>query len=820
MRKHPLYLSAFVFLCTFSGAFGAGLDPIPGTNGLPTRLAKDGKQWLSAPVTLTLKNETTDTTVVLKEDGTCSEFGITLKSDWKTENDWLVWRLDFQGTETPTGYTMIFEFPVLKEADRIFTPSEKGVVDLSLMPASPPMHYGDTVYGKKESYVLPLASPFDSKRDTALTIAFAPDENIPNLVIDWKDASVLRFTLGHRGIGKDHVSTLKFHFTMHPADERCVIDAYAKRYPEWFEPVMPSGVFDGAFWYHHILRCPEFQELKRQNVRYLWSTFWFTHLGEYLPDTTEWAPWTYSKKNYISFPEEKMSDDRINRFCNEMNKEDIRVFAYFNVTEYGGKGEDGNADRAEQILRERFADALIKRADGSTIGTWEGAMAMNANEKYSLWQCLKEQIERHLLRLPGIEGFLIDRLDWAATLDFAHDDGLTMVGEKPAENLALIVAGAVDRVCGLAHTKNKRVYVNQFDRIEPLKHTDGYCHEWDIMSMGYLSPFKPAAAWFAQTPYTGPDYSPHEANLKKRLQIALFPQLIAHEFPVCQQPPHPVAADCNEIFTPLFAPFVGKRQVLLPHPISVTGANDCNLFTDINGNWLVPVTSHIRFLTKGDRSTETATVTLDVPDANEATWAHAIPVAAPPYKALLKIERGKAVVTLSTHGAATMLLIGKGKEPALPETDHQRLLDVCNARFPEKPRGVTKPPIASPDFSKREVRSAILAIAGQHYFHAAPLQFLLNGEIVGTLTTDSGTISCGNITPNEKPIVTVTASDQGAWWFPTEIRLNVSMDDQMVYSAFWIPETSSLQGTGNTLTIELQWSDQPLPELIETDSKQ
>ena len=822
MKKEFTLFLVFLFFA-FDSVQGAELVPTPGPNGLPMRLAKDGKQWLSAPVTLTLKNETTGIAAAVKENGACPEWEIAVKSDWKTEGDWLVWRLDFQGAEQPAGYTMEFEFPVLKEANRLFTPGEKGVVDLHLTPTFVPVPYGGIVHGRKESYVLPLASPFDSARDTGLTIALAPDENIPHLQIDWKDATVLRFTLQHRRIGKGCTATLKFLFTAHPADERCVIGAYSKRYPEWFEPVMPSGVLDGSFWYHHILRRPDPQELKRHNVRYLWSSFCFTHLGEYLPEATVWKPYTYPENSLFPIPGEEMSDALIDRFCEEMQKEDIHVFAYFNVTEYGGKGEDGDAVRAERILREQFADALIKQANGNAIGTWEGAMAMNANEKYSLWQFLKEQIERHLRRLPGIEGFLIDRLDWAATLDFAHDDGVTMVAEKPAENLALVVAGAVERVCGLAHEKNKRVYVNQFGRIEPVKHTDGFCHEWDFMSMGYLSPFKPAAAWFGQHPYSGPDYSIHEANLKKRLQIALFPHLIAHEFPVAQQTPHPVASDCNEMFAPLFAPFVGKRQVLLPHPISVTGANDCNLFTDIKGNWLIPVTSRTRFLTKGDRSTEQIIVTLDVPDANDAKWAHAIPVAAPPYRALLTITEGKAAVTLPTHGTATMLIIGKGAEPALPETDDKRLLDVCNARFPEKSVVAAKTPTAAPDFSKQRVRSAMLSISGQHYMHAAPLQAALNGEVVGMITADSGMISCDNVTPNVKPVVSITASDQGSWWLPIKIRLNLVMDDQTMYSAVWTPELSPLQGTDKVLDIELQWSDKPSivskAEFVGIDSK-
>ena len=90
-----------------------------------------------------------------------------------------------------------------------------------------------------------------------------------------------------------------------------------------------------------------------------------------MPEAREWAPFTYAKWWSLK---EKMSDDRINAFIREMHAQKIGVFAYFNVTEYGGAGgQSGDKETAARMLREQFADALMKGADGQPFLTWEGA---------------------------------------------------------------------------------------------------------------------------------------------------------------------------------------------------------------------------------------------------------------------------------------------------------------------------------------------------------------------------------------------------------------------------------------------------------------
>jgi hypothetical protein len=75
-------------------------------------------------------------------------------------------------------------------------------------------------------------------------------------------------------------------------------------------------------------------------------------------------------------------------------------------------------------------------------------MAMNPGLGYSLWPQLKEQVERHLRRLPDCQGFVIDRLDWASTLDYGHDDGLNSMDSPRTELSSVASAMTLPVVAG------------------------------------------------------------------------------------------------------------------------------------------------------------------------------------------------------------------------------------------------------------------------------------------------------------------------------------------------------------------------------------
>ncbi|MCL5742543.1 MAG: hypothetical protein M1541_01255, partial [Acidobacteria bacterium] len=559
----------------------------------------------------------------------------------------------FQGQGPRAGHEVRLELPVLAKNLEIFIPGDDGVVKLAERPDYAPAAYASYAWRKGTRHVLPLVSVFDPAKDTALTVALPADANIPHLQVAWRGAKTLVLTMAHRGMGGGKTSPLRVLVYAHAADYRSALKVYTDAFPAYFKPALPRGPYEGAFYYHHIQAHPDFAEMARQGVRYIWTSFWFTHLGEYLPAAGEWHPYTYAKWWKLG---ETMSDEKIRTFARSMHEHGVGVYAYFNVTEYGGAGgKGGDPAEAQRLLREQFANALFHEESGKPVPTWEGSMAMNPDRRYALWPHLEEQVRRHLARLPEIDGFVIDRLDWASRLDYAHDDGFTMVGGRPAENMAMSVGEAVRAVCRMAHAAGKRVYVNQFYRVEVLRDVDGYCHENDYLpGLGYLSPYRPAAAWHLQSDYVK-DPAAFETHLKQRLRWALFPQMIAREFPISQQKPDPRAAALLEEYAPLFDALRGASQVLAPHVVDVSGANDANVFESESGSYVIPVTSRTSFL--ADQARESVTLTLRLPEARRLTKAEVRLPGSASAPARLKRKGDRVEIDFEGHGAASVVVV-------------------------------------------------------------------------------------------------------------------------------------------------------------------
>ena len=221
------------------------------------------------------------------------------------------------------------------------------------------------------------------------------------------------------------------------------------------------------------------------------------------------------------------------------------------------------------------------------------------------------------------------------------------------------MAAAVQSVCRMAHAAQKRVFVNQFYRIEVLRDVDGYCHENDyVPAMAYVAPYRPVSAWEMREDYQG-DLLEFEIQMKRRLQFAVFPQMIAHEFPISQQKPNRRAADFLELYAPLFDTLIGKRQVLLAHCVAATGDNDVNLFLNGAGEYIVPLTSRRRHRSRGADEQEPVTVTVKTPDAGTFRSAEVRSADGPPYSAAVSSVKGKATIQIAKHGTASVVVLRK-----------------------------------------------------------------------------------------------------------------------------------------------------------------
>jgi hypothetical protein len=805
-------------VCFFFAMVAAGRCENASTAAVP--VLRQLHEWLHGPVRVTVRSEVTGAVAAWEprialesadassRQHTLDALRLSVAEQFRPTERGMAWDLTFTGQGPRAGHDVTIELPLLSREQQIFTPSERGVMAVAAFPTFTPAAYASNGgnASQRRYYVLPLVSVFDPHADRAVTIALPADRNTPNLQIDWQNAKTLRLRLGHRGMGGGKPSPLRLLFYTHAADYRAAIRTYSDNFPRYFRPALPRGPYEGAFWYHHIQSHPDFEELARQNVRYIWTSFWFTHLGEYLPEAREWAPFTYAKWWSLK---EKMSDDRINAFIREMHAQKIGVFAYFNVTEYGGAGgQSGDKETAARMLREQFADALMKGADGQPFLTWEGALAMNARRDCSLFPALAEQLHRHVTRLSQLDGFIIDRLDWANGIDYGHDDGMTMIGKRPVENMAGPVAEGVAEVCRQAHAAGWRVYVNQFWRVEVLRDNDGYCHESDhVRGLHYVSAFRPASAWNFQQPYHA-DILQFEAQLKRRLQFAVSPQMIAHKFPISQQGANANAADLLELYAPLFATLDGKEQVLLPHCVNVSGANDVNLFVNRAGDYVVPVTSRVRFLSRRGAPVEPAMVRLRVPNAAALAWAYLVSADGPPRWAAVWHASGIAEITVDRHGTSSMVVVGRGVRPPLPVLDMKQMQSIRDRLFPAPhltPASVGRRPALN------GIQSAEVLIDGVNLGEPGLTSVVVDGKTLGVLKdgANSFPLPLGEekLLPARLPCIHLAADDEGTWFAPEQASLCITLGNGRRFSvARWTPNEPVTAAEGiNTTILPLVW---------------
>jgi hypothetical protein len=259
-----------------------------------------------------------------------------------------------------------------------------------------------------------------------------------------------------------------------------------------------------------------------------------------------------------------------------------------------------------------------------------------------------------------------------------------------------------------------------------------------------------------------------------------------------------------ELFAPLFKVFAGKRQVLQPHCIEASGLNDVNLFSDGQGRYLAPLTSRTCFLTRGNYETETVDVTISLPDASQLTWAQAIPLGDKPYQAAIRSHGGKAIVEVPNHGAATMLVVGKGAPPALERSAAARLLAVRAARFPRRANA----PAEAASIPTGAATKATLSIDGTCFYHPGPFTVQLDDTAVGTLGGNSGTFPC-TIADFAKPVVRIIAGDDGVWYLPERIRLTPHAAGKTTPDATWTSGEPIQAGRSpREIVLPLRWTRQ------------
>jgi hypothetical protein len=240
-----------------------------------------------------------------------------------------------------------------------------------------------------------------------------------------------------------------------------------------------------------------------------------------------------------------------------------------------------------EYLKLRFPKGYVQPPISTCCGAWVTDIGDPDYRRFML-----EQARRHIERIPDSSGICIDRMDWLCYYNGGADDGVSWVDGKPARSLYQSWRGFMSLLGPLMHDAGKVIFVNNLvKRLDLLQQVDGvyceYCQTGPALnSTGLLCLHRPALGWTRGEQDLRPD---SDAFFQRHLHMGVYPTAPYPGNNHCI-PPGFWVDEQYLAYGPLLDAIRGKRWVLLPHCIEVTGnAAKVNLF-EVPGGYAIPIT--------------------------------------------------------------------------------------------------------------------------------------------------------------------------------------------------------------------------------------
>jgi len=395
-----------------------------------------------------------------------------------------------------------------------------------------------------------------------------------------------------------------------------------ERYSAFFNPPNPlADDLAGTGAYVH--GEPEFdaEKLRKMAFKLCWTaSFDFPYMGMFLPPVGKNETW----QSFIRFahigkiPRRPISIDKMDRYCERMDKLGFSVLSYFNVTEFGAQiafprpartmvNEEDLWKNANDFLYEKLNDAILLVPDkqvplknskgeitvesGRPYYTWEKGIAMDPGVK-SYQDHLLNQAYRHVHELPHSYGICIDRMDWLRFYNHQTDDGVSWFGDQPVGSMFVSWKNIMEKLDTIFHKNNKVIFVNNHvKRLETLRFVDGIFDEFtyagtSLNTIALLGVNKPVSGWLRNENDFLPD---PDAMMQKYLHLGVFPMAPFPENDHALKPTKLVDSVLID-YGPLLKQMRGKKWILKPHIIEAENKiARVNIYKNETG-YAVPVT--------------------------------------------------------------------------------------------------------------------------------------------------------------------------------------------------------------------------------------
>jgi hypothetical protein len=321
--------------------------------------------------------------------------------------------------------------------------------------------------------------------------------------------------------------------------------------------------------------------------------------------------------------------------------------------------------------------------NGKPIGAWYAAKypnevacwIMNSDPSTPFGQHMIQQARSLIEAYPEIAGFFWDVYGRSYMFDFAHDDGITMVNNKPAYYpLFMFQRMMREHVGPLLRSKRMCVTANKPVTIAVCDGVDG------IMSIED-TPDEETPSWIAAQSFLGLNRhvmildgqsgTRPERFLVNCLRYGMFPSDMGTRGVSHEQAER--NAELTRAYLPFLQRFRGKKWIFYPRALELPKNTDGNIFRAKDGSVVIPFVSPWRTFRSADGFDRDVTLTCRLPDAAEMNHIYAAAIDLKETTKLQPQREGDALrITVPRHGKVTMLVLSAREDPALEAASRAR----------------------------------------------------------------------------------------------------------------------------------------------------
>ncbi len=467
----------------------------------------------------------------------------------------------------------------------------------------------------------------------------------------------------------------------HPADWRPALGWVYSKYRQYFDPDPKFDRWDGAWAAGAPLLRDTYTEQELEKIlagRRQRGVRWEEQHGHFpwyglmipAPEVTQWVCESHPRTATTITREKVRQHHRRNSAFG------IGTFVYYNTTE------------AEYwYAQDKFPESIAKDEDGKPIGAYRveeypgkrACWMMNSDPKAPFGQHMTRQAREMVAAYPEMAGFFWDVYGRSYMFDFAHDDGITMVNNKPAyypgfmfERMMREVVGPLLRARGMCITANKPVTISA-------------CEGLDGIMVIENTPEEETPAWIAAQSYLGlnrhvmildPSSTKHaELFFQDCLRYGMFySDLGGAEDGRSRLTAEQLArnAEIEKAYAPFIQRLRGKKWIFYPEALKLPANTDGNIFRLKDGSVMITMTSAWRILRQAEGFDANARVVCRLPDAAELTHVYASSLDLGGTAKLDPQRTGDTItLTIPKHGRTTVILLSRPPEAAA-KTAHKR----------------------------------------------------------------------------------------------------------------------------------------------------